>query len=424
MAVPIPRELHRHSRFFLGRVRVTMATILEAGAGLILLLALPAKLAAEDASTATPARLPAVVVPARVPIVKVGEFKMMNDRYAPAAAAVDHHVYIFGGSDSDGQLIDSIERFDVRTGKSEAVGHLKKGRIYHAAVTVGAKIYILGGGRLQSAGAGEFDVQRKVVSDPTRINGNPDHEAAFENLRIAEIDAVDRRTFDAGGSPLATAGNASLILESAVEVFDPATNTVSAAGAMPEARAQFACVSYGGMIYVIGGRTPRPSVKSCTNRVEVYDAASRRWSTGVPMPTPRLTSGTVVTSGFIVVAGGYNFDRKTEEVDVFNTRTGQWTTIAPLCRPTSAHSVVFFDHFLFLFGDYDSPEELLAYDLVTKRSEVFTLGYTPARHAAAVVCDDGIYIIGGTAAVHGAALNSIQVFAAAKSAAATPPADP
>jgi len=77
-------------------------------------------------------------------------------------------------------------------------------------------------------------------------------------------------------------------------------------------------------------------------------------------------------------------------------------------------------HHLFLFGDYDSPERLLAYNLKTRQSETFTLGYTAARHTAAVVADGQIYVIGGRVDRATDPIRAIQVFALTKPATRTP----
>jgi hypothetical protein len=185
---------------------------------------------------------------------------------------------------------------------------------------------------------------------------------------------------------------------------------------MPQARAQFACVKYGQKIYVIGGRIPHPnpSMRACTNTMAVFDLVTGMWSEGVPMPTPRETVGAVVDGGFIVVSGGYDLTKSRDEVEVFNPRANTWRTIAKLCQPSSSHSLVFLDHYLFLFGSYDSPGELIAYDLMAKRSETFTLQYKPARHTAAVVHEGKIYVIGGKVSRVSGALNYIQVFAPPK----------
>lgn len=185
---------------------------------------------------------------------------------------------------------------------------------------------------------------------------------------------------------------------------------------MPDARNQFGCVYAGGKIYVLGGVHHYRSKRTVTNTTLVLDLATKQWRSGPPMPQIRAGSAALVAGGFIVAPGGYNGIRSIREVDVFNPRNETWSTIPELCSGMSAHSTVFLGQHLFLFGAYDSPELLLAYNLKTKTSETFTLGYTAARHTAVVVCDGLIYVIGGRENKESEPLDLIQVFEPTKSA--------
>ena len=80
-------------------------------------------------------------------------------------------------------------------------------------------------------------------------------------------------------------------------------------------------------------------------------------------------------------------------------------------HPVSAHAAVALGQYLFLFGNYPQPEEIVIYDLKTRKSEAFTLGYTPSRHTAAVALGDRIYVIGGREVRGALPLDKIQVFA-------------
>lgn len=331
-------------------------------------------------------------VSADIPVHKVAEYKMSEPRFAPAAAVVGDFIYIIGGSSSGG-LSDTIERFDIRTHQSKIVGHLHVARLWHAAITVGDWIYVIGGMSAQTMNP--VGLPANEVSTGQSLD-NSDRLRALQR----------QETFS---DPAASA--MSLALESSVEVFHPDSGKVTAGRTMPQARAQFGCVVWNSEIYVIGGRSVYGDRPAHSNRVEIYNVASGQWREGVPMPAPMTTASVVVDGGFLVVAGGYDSTRTHAEVYIFNPRTDGWSSIPPLCQESSAHSLVFFRHYLLLFGSYDHPDELLAYDLKTKNSEVFTLQYTPARHTAAVVHSNRIYVCGGKPFKAANALDIVQVFA-------------
>jgi hypothetical protein len=257
-------------------------------------------------------------------------------------------------------------------------------------VIVGEKIYVLGG-----ATPGNLSVSHGY----------------FEALASAM--SVGRQTNAVVLPPSADGG---FELEASVEIVDLATGEVSRGPPMLEPREQFACVQSGGQIFAIGGHREYRGKYTYTNTTEVLDVAKNEWRQGVPMPSPRATDGAIVDGGFIVVVGGYNGFISSDAVYSFELRSGTWRTNTPLCRSTSAHSVAFLGNYLYLFGDDNAPERLLAYNLKTKESETFALGYTAAFHTAAVVVDGRIFVIGGRADVNRPSLRTIQVFAPTKTA--------
>ena len=369
-----------------------------------------------------PVKLPPVIVKAIAPLIKIGEYKMREERYQPAAVAQGDFIYIIGGGTAHETLLDSVERFNVRTGQSEKFATLGIARRAHRAVLIGNRIYVLGGYSLQGfqisansmvatgavPGSNPFDVTSDRPYSPFDERANnpnllPDPEVG---------DYIKRDLSRLGqGTTSAVSGVEHQALDQSVEVIDLATRKVTHAPEMPDARAQFGCVVRDGKIYVIGGQRPyRHYLTAHTNTVKIFDPATNKWSDGVPMPTPRDSQGVLVDGDVIVVPGGFDGRQPRDEVEVFNPADNLWRILPPLCRPTSAHSLVFLDHYLFLFGDYAFPGELVAYDLRAKLSEIFTLHYTPARHTAAVVHEGKIYVIGGRPYGVSDPLRSIQVF--------------
>ncbi len=55
--------------------------------------------------------------------------------------------------------------------------------------------------------------------------------------------------------------------------------------------------------------------------------------------------------------------------------------------------------------------ELVAYDLVTKKSASFTLDYNKARHTAAIVHEGKAYVVGGRVVTDAESVDYLQVYA-------------
>lgn len=121
-----------------------------------------------------------------------------------------------------------------------------------------------------------------------------------------------------------------------MEVYDPATNTWSAANSMPTARMGLVAVAYNGKLYAIGGRTDGSST-SAVGTVEEYDPGTGFWTARTAMPTPRyFAAGAATTSPLgtvIVVAGGEALTSVLDTVEAFNPVSRAWGTLAPLPTP-------------------------------------------------------------------------------------------
>jgi hypothetical protein len=289
----------------------------------------------EDA--APPQRMEAVRVGGAVPLVKVADYHLKLARYGSAAVAEGDYIYVVGGGDEAGRCLDSVERFNIRTNKSEIFAHLKTARRWVRAVLHERKIYVLGG-------------QAQTVS------GYRD--------------------------------------EDTTEIIEIATGKISAGPKLPFGMAHLGCALLGDELYLIGGRESDEHQARITNRVQILNLVTGKWSEGPTMPTPRQTLVTVA-AGMIVAAGGYNGTAKVANVEVLDPRSGQWHILPPLCEPISGNSVAMLGHHLFLLGDFDDLGQIVAYDLRAKTSEAFNLRFLRTRHTAALAHEGRIYVLGG-----------------------------
>jgi len=123
-----------------------------------------------------------------------------------------------------------------------------------------------------------------------------------------------------------------------VEIYDPSMNTWTTGTAMPTARNGLAAVAVNGKIYALGGSVPNsfPPIVAL-NTLEIYDPPTDTWSvTGAAMPTARVDLAAATVNAKIYAAGGgsavggVNPLLPINTVEVYDTGTNTWATVAPM----------------------------------------------------------------------------------------------
>lgn len=364
----------------------------------ILLVALAGPLGGTEPAPPPPHVLDPVSVTARVPLQKAAVHELREARYGAAAVSDGTYIYVIGGSNDSGTPLDSIERYDPRTGRSEPFGRLLIARRHHRAAIVGGKIYVLGG-------------DSHLPVEPENVDGaRIEEEVDFGGGYAEGVTAEPGERAKPGDFVVLPTRSELSPLEPTVEVVDLATGRSTLGPAMPVAKSYFACAVVRDRIYVIGGRQMRGGRYFTTNSTEIFDPAAGTWSAGVNMPGSRTGLG-VAVDDFVVIAGGRRRNADLTEVDSFLPAGKVWRRLPPLHEPINPTSAVFFGHEIYLFGAEGARNKLVAYDLIKKSSQAFPLSYEHLQYAATVVHAGKIYMVGGATLQGTTASRSIQVFA-------------
>jgi len=183
---------------------------------------------------------------------------------------------------------------------------------------------------------------------------------------------------------------------SAMEEYDPATNTWTVKTDIPNGRVASSSSVVSGKIFAIGGR----GGSSNLSRVEEYDPVTDTWATKADMPTPRWMLSTCVVDGKIYAVGGtprgmYAGLKNTEEYDPV---ADSWTRRADMPAGVWALCACAVNGRIYALGgrpgqhavpnvqEYDP-----ATDTWTRRAD---MPVATSQMASAVI-DDKIYVIGG-----------------------------
>ncbi|HEX2030468.1 MAG TPA: PxKF domain-containing protein [Actinomycetota bacterium] len=127
----------------------------------------------------------------------------------------------------------------------------------------------------------------------------------------------------------------------AAEVYDPAANAWSSAGATANGRAgHVASALPDGRVLVAGGVNANVCTSDTT--AEVYDPATNSWSfTGSLSAARYYATGTALPDGRVLVAGGGNrCGTVFNSAEIYDPATGTWSTTGSMTTPREFHDAV------------------------------------------------------------------------------------
>ena len=169
---------------------------------------------------------------------------------------------------------------------------------------------------------------------------------------------------------------------------------------MPTARTFVSGCLLDGKIYIIGGA---PSLYSVTSAVEMYDPTTNTWTKMANMPSARCGHATCAFDGKIYVFGGCSlnmFSTAKRNVYVYDPQLDGWTQKADMPYATLGCGIGVVDGTIYLIGggfsDSSPPDSIvMAYDPITEswtqRADMPTARYL----LSACALDGKIYAIGG-----------------------------
>jgi N-acetylneuraminic acid mutarotase len=100
---------------------------------------------------------------------------------------------------------------------------------------------------------------------------------------------------------------------------------------MPTARTELQANVVNGKIYLIGGALPGGDISDAS---EVYDPSSDSWSAAAPIPTPvALYASAVVNNKIYVMGGGQSGPLISDLNQIYYPETNVWTLGEPLPTP-------------------------------------------------------------------------------------------
>jgi hypothetical protein len=312
---------------------------------------------------------------------------MVNARSGfTATLLADGRVFAAGG---DYNTTSSTELYAPSTGKWALGPAMSANRHRHTATLLQDGRVLLAGGYASTYlnGAQVFDPSTNTfTASSTMTSASGEHTATL---------LLDGRVLVAGGR---TNGGSNWVYSAACQIYDPATNTWSATGSLPDARSAHAATLLPDGRVLLAGGTDSWGVN--TYITEVWDPATGAWSYGPPMAHERNQFPLVPLFGaqFMAVGGerlggtlGIIADNRTE---IYDAAAGTWAAGATMNTARCLHQATrLADQTLLATGGFDNSYNGGA----TWSAEIYIIptlangaGCTSAARCFSGYCVDGV----------------------------------
>ncbi|MCB0285706.1 MAG: T9SS type A sorting domain-containing protein [Calditrichaeota bacterium] len=267
---------------------------------------------------------------------------LQTPRYGATSVVMDGFIYVIGGATANGQILNSVERYDssTQTWDATAIAPTQIPRLDAVAMIVDGKIYLMGGytadGEVTDA-VEEYDLAgnswsfsedlRKkrrghiavsIWNAPCVVGGigdsgeyedkaewlNPDDDkwedidANYDLLRFKPFSAAKGHAIYIFGGIF----NYPTANSHVGEVSSDWEITWNALPDLPVARANGTTATVNDSIFMIGGVL---SNNYATGRVDIFDFTTQQFTQAPDLPTARISMTSAVLDDEIYVIGGY-----------------------------------------------------------------------------------------------------------------------
>ncbi|RYZ42880.1 MAG: HYR domain-containing protein [Myxococcaceae bacterium] len=235
----------------------------------------------------------------------------------------DGRVLAVSGFNQAGE-VPGADLYDPATGTWSAAAAPLVPRHYATSTLLPDGRVLLAGG-FASGGV----TPQSEIYDPAANTWTATASLAFARSGHSATLLPDGRVLVTGGS--SSTGAAPQVVS---EAYDPATGIWSAAGSMIIGRENHtATLLPTGKVLVAGGYTSAPSLTFYAE-TELYDPAVNRWSSAGAMGTPRIDPLVVLLpTGRVLVAGGRAAGGPSAVSEVYDRTTNAWTPTPDLASP-------------------------------------------------------------------------------------------
>lgn len=260
-------------------------------------------------------------------------------RSGHSAVTIAGNMYIFGGSNSSGNDLGDLWKYNPVTKTWSQLASGASPRREHSAVAINGMMYVFGGyhGGTTMNDLWKYDpstnVWTKLASGATIRFG---HSAVV----------IDGKMYIFGG----------VFINSLYDLwrYDPSTNAWSQLASASSVRNRHNAVAIAGVMYVFGGNNDSTDLSDLWK----YDPAKNAWSKLASSASARRRFGAVVLDGKMYVFGGYRNGVKLNDFLKYDPSIDTWSELAGGATVRFGHCAVVIEGVMYVFGGEGSSEYL------------------------------------------------------------------
>lgn len=303
---------------------------------------------------------------------------------------------------------DAVELYDPAAGTWLVGSPLTGRRTRHTAT-------LLDDGSVLAAGGTSFATNPATILataeryDPSSGAWLPAHNMSSPRSQHTATRLPDGTVLVVGGVDATFASRAT------AERYDPATNRWTAAGSMTNSRADHtATLLADGRVLVTGGSTTDPGTHVTTYfaSADLYDPATNSWSAATPMAFSRARhTATLLKDGTVLVVGGKSDFSSPTSLELYDPAANSWSAAGTLPDPVDSHTATLLpDGNVLIVGDFDLVD--MGYVWISATHELVPAGsfdyFAPADHTATLLPSGKVLIVGGEHSGYSAELYTVD----------------
>ncbi len=379
--------------------------------------------AVPSASTTSPALATTSATPGALSFSRTGS--MATERqFQSATLLADGRVLVAGGKTAD-SWTSSAELYDPATGTFSATGSMTTPRAFHTATLLAdGRVLIVGGNGLTSSygmsaelydpATGKFSLAG-VGRGHTATPAPTDVGCSTNNCGTAFVPPLDGHTATllADGRVLIAGGREGAGSVAAAEIYDPTSDTFAPTGSMTTPRAyQAAALLSNGEVLIVGGENVQASSDRTLASAELYDPATGTFSaTGAMAAAREYETATRLADGRVLVAGGsqptMSGSGTLSSAELYDPVSGAFSPAGSMTAARSDHSATLLDDGRVLIaGGDDSAQALSSAETFDPSTGKFTssgsMTVARADQTATLLAVGRVLITGGDGGVPGA----------------------